>query len=64
MRIDFDERFAIPLPEVERYFRTPADWVRLYGLAGSVGAPERGRERRRRRGRGVGRDGSGDGVAA
>jgi hypothetical protein len=36
MRIDFDERFRLPLPEVESYFRTPADWVRLYGLAGRV----------------------------
>ncbi len=36
MRIDFDESFALPLDEVESYFRTPADWVRLYGLAGEV----------------------------
>lgn len=36
MRIDFDESFALPLDTVESYFRTPADWVRLYGLAGAV----------------------------
>ena len=36
MRIEFDETFERPLDEVEAYFRTPADWVRLYGLAGEV----------------------------
>ncbi len=36
MRIVFDETFALPLDSVESYFRTPADWVRLYGIAGEV----------------------------
>lgn len=36
MRIDFDETFQLPVDVVESYFRTPADWVRLYGLAGEV----------------------------
>ena len=36
MRIGFDETFRLPPEQVESYFRTPADWVRLYGLAGEV----------------------------
>lgn len=34
MRIDFHERFRLPVAEVYQYFRTPADWTRLYGLVG------------------------------
>jgi hypothetical protein len=34
MRIDFDERFALPVAEVFGYFATPADWGRLYGFVG------------------------------
>jgi hypothetical protein len=34
MRIDFDERFALPVGEVFPYFATPADWGRLYGFVG------------------------------
>ena len=36
MRIDFREKFALPVAEIYGYFRTPADWARLYGLAGQV----------------------------
>ncbi len=36
MRIEFDEEFALSIEEVFDYFRTPADWVRLYGSAGRV----------------------------
>lgn len=34
MIIRFEERFRLPPGEVYSYFRTPADWTRLYGLAG------------------------------
>lgn len=34
MIIDFKEHFALPVVEVYSYFNTPADWTRLYGLAG------------------------------
>ena len=34
MRITFNERFRLPVSEVCQYFGTPADWTRLYGLAG------------------------------
>jgi len=34
--IRFQEEFALPLAEVYPYFQTPADWTRLYGLAGQV----------------------------
>ena len=36
MFIRFREQFALPLDEVFSYFRTPGDWARLYGLAGTV----------------------------
>ena len=36
MIIRFREQFDLPLEEVFSYFRTPADWARLYGLAGTV----------------------------
>lgn len=36
MRIDFQEEFRLPVSEVYSYFETPADWARLYGLAGQV----------------------------
>lgn len=36
MIIRFREVFALPAAEVYAYFRTPADWVRLYGFAGRV----------------------------
>lgn len=36
MRIEFDESFALPIEEVFAYFRSPADWVRLYGFAGKA----------------------------
>jgi hypothetical protein len=36
MRIDFNERFRLPVAEVYQYFRTPADWTRLYGLVGDA----------------------------
>lgn len=32
MRIDFSERFALPVDEVFSYFASPADWSRLYGF--------------------------------
>lgn len=34
MMLEFDEFFTLPIDEVYSYFRTPADWTRLYGLAG------------------------------
>jgi len=34
VRVEFDELFKLPVEEVDRYFRTPADWTGLYGLAG------------------------------
>ncbi len=34
MIIEFDEHFDLPATEVYSYFETPADWTRLYGLAG------------------------------
>lgn len=36
VEIHFREQFALPIEEVFSYFRTPADWTRLYGLAGEV----------------------------
>ena len=34
MRLEFSERFALPVEEVFGYFASPADWGRLYGFAG------------------------------
>ena len=34
MIIRFIEQFNLPAAEVYSYFHTPADWTRLYGLAG------------------------------
>ena len=34
MIIRFNEHFRLPAAEVYSYFHTPADWTRLYGLAG------------------------------
>lgn len=36
MIIRFHETFALPPADVYAYFRSPADWVRLYGFAGRV----------------------------
>jgi len=36
MRITFEEQFRLPIGEIFGYFRTPADWVRLYGMFGTV----------------------------
>ena len=36
MIIRFEHEFDLPIDEVYSYFRTPADWTRLYGLAGDV----------------------------
>ena len=36
MIIKFKHEFSLPVEEVYSYFQTPADWVRLYGLAGDV----------------------------
>jgi hypothetical protein len=36
MLIRFKHEFDLPVEEVYSYFRTPADWTRLYGLAGDV----------------------------
>lgn len=36
MRVEFDEFFRLPVEEVDRYFRTPADWTGLYGFAGAT----------------------------
>ncbi|MCC7074011.1 MAG: hypothetical protein IT383_22070 [Deltaproteobacteria bacterium] len=36
MRIEFEERFALSPEHCYQYFKTPADWVRLYGAFGEV----------------------------
>jgi hypothetical protein len=36
MIIRFKHEFSLPVEEVFSYFQTPADWARLYGLAGVV----------------------------
>lgn len=36
MRIEFCERFGLPVGEAFAYFPTPRDWVRLFGFAGDV----------------------------
>ena len=36
MIIRFKHEFGLAVGEVYSYFRTPADWTRLYGLAGDV----------------------------
>ncbi len=36
MIIEFNERFSLPAGEVYAYFRTPADWPRLFGMAGDT----------------------------
>jgi hypothetical protein len=36
MRIEFSEFIPLPAPQVYSFFESPADWVRLYGLAGRV----------------------------
>ena len=36
MIIRFQQEFSLPVEEVYSYFQTPADWSRLYGLAGNV----------------------------
>jgi len=36
MLIRFDKQFTLPIDEIFSYFRTPADWTRLYGLADAV----------------------------
>ncbi len=35
MIIEFNEHFRLPMAEVYSYFRRPADWTRLYGMAGN-----------------------------
>jgi hypothetical protein len=36
MIIRFNHEFSLPAQEVYSYFQTPADWTRLYGLAGDA----------------------------
>ena len=36
MIVRFSEEFSLPAEQVYTYFETPADWTRLYGLAGDV----------------------------
>jgi hypothetical protein len=36
MRVEFDEEFGLPVEEVYPYFRSPADWPRLFGAFGQV----------------------------
>lgn len=36
MFLEFEERIALPAATVYAYFRSPADWVRLYGAFGHV----------------------------
>jgi hypothetical protein len=42
MIIRFKHEFSLPVEQVYTYFQTPADWVRLYGLAGEVKALDEG----------------------
>lgn len=36
MLLEFDEEIPLPVEAVYPYFRTPADWTKLYGTFGSV----------------------------
>jgi len=36
MIVRFSNTFDLPIDHVFSYFRSPADWVRLYGIAGDV----------------------------
>ena len=36
MRVDFNETFDLPVDQLYGYFKTPADWPRLYGAFGDV----------------------------
>lgn len=36
MIIQFNEQFNLPAAEVYTYFRSPADWPRLFGMAGDT----------------------------
>ena len=36
MIIRFKHEFSLPAKEVYSYFQTPADWTRLYGMAGNA----------------------------
>lgn len=36
MRIQFSESIPLPAAEIYGYFKSPADWVRLYGFGGAV----------------------------
>lgn len=36
MFLSFQERIALPVSRLHGYFRTPEDWVRLYGAFGRV----------------------------
>ena len=36
MIIQFKQQFTLPIEEIFSYFRTPADWTRLFGIAGEV----------------------------
>ena len=36
MLIRFREEIPLPVSDVYAYFKTPADWVRLYGFGGEV----------------------------
>jgi hypothetical protein len=36
MIIRFQHEFSLPVDQLYSYFQTPADWTRLYGLAGDV----------------------------
>jgi len=36
MIVQFDEHFAVPVEEIYSYFKTQADWIRIFGFAGRV----------------------------
>ena len=36
MIIRFKQKFSLPVEEIFTYFKTPADWARLFGLAADV----------------------------
>lgn len=36
MIVRFNEKFQLPIDEVYGYFRTPADWTRIFGFPGSA----------------------------
>ena len=42
MLIQFEERFQLPIEEIFRYFSSPKEWPKLYGLPGEIKEHENG----------------------